>query len=78
MVADLCGAFEVEKQFDLLKRAQQYTVNVFPNVLSALIEANAVHSVQDGVDILYLDSRFYSPEFGLVTEPILPMEVLIS
>lgn len=78
LVSDLCAAFEVEKQFDLLKRAQQYTVNVFPNVLSALVEAKAVHSVQDGVDILYLDSRFYSPEFGLVTEPILPMEVLIS
>ena len=78
LVADLCAAFEVEKQFDLLKRAQQYTVNVFPNVLSALLEEDAVHPVQDGVDILCLDSRFYSPEFGLVTEPIQPMEVLIS
>lgn len=78
LVADLCAAFEVEKQFDLLKRAQQYTVNVFPNVLAALIKAEAIFPVQDGVDILYLDSRYYSPEFGLVTEPIQPMEVLIS
>lgn len=78
LVADLCAAFEVEKQINLLKRAQQYTVNVFPNVLSALVKAKAVHTIQDGVDILYLDSRFYSQEFGLVTEPIQPMEVLIS
>lgn len=78
LVADLCAAYELDKQFDLLKRAQQYTVNVFPNVLSALVEAKAVRSVQEGVDILCLDSRFYSPEFGLVTEPTQLMEVLIS
>lgn len=77
LVSDLCAAFEVEKQFELLKRAQQYTVNVFPNVLSALMEAQAVHPVQEGTDILHLDPRYYSPEFGLVTEPVQPMEPLI-
>lgn len=77
LVADLCGAFKVEEQFKLLRRAQQYTVNVFPNMLSALMDAQAVHPVQDGTDILHLDPRYYSPEFGLVTEPVQPMEVLI-
>jgi CRISPR-associated endonuclease/helicase Cas3 len=77
LVADLCAAFEVEKQIKLLKRAQQYTVNVFPNILSALTKAQAVHPVQDGTDILHLDPRYYSPEFGLVTEPVQPMEALI-
>lgn len=78
LVADLCAAFEIEKQFELLKRAQQYTVNVFPNMLSALLEAQAVHPVQDGTDILHLDPRYYSPEFGLVAEPVQAMEALIS
>jgi len=78
LVADLCGAFEVEKQFGLLRRAQQYTVNVFPNVLTALMKARAVHPIQDGTDILYLDPCYYSPEFGLTDEPIGNMEVLIS
>lgn len=77
LVADLCAAFEVEKQFELLRRAQQYTVNVFPNMLSALLDAGAVHPVQDGTDILYLDPRYYSPEFGLTNEPVGTMEVLI-
>jgi CRISPR-associated endonuclease/helicase Cas3 len=77
LVADLCAAFEVEKQIDLLKQAQQYTVNVFPNMLSALMEAQAVHPVQDGTDILHLDPRYYSPEFGLVAEPVQLMEALI-
>jgi CRISPR-associated endonuclease/helicase Cas3 len=77
LIADLCAAFEVEKQFELLKRAQQYTVNVFPNMLSALMDAKAVHPVQDGADILHLDPRYYSPEFGLVAAPIQLMEALI-
>jgi CRISPR-associated endonuclease/helicase Cas3 len=77
LVADLCAAFEVDKQFKLLKRAQQYTVNVFPNMLSALMAAQAVHPIQDGIDILHLDPRYYSPEFGLATEPAQAMEALI-
>ena len=78
LVADLCAAFDVDKQLNLLRQAQQYTVNVFPNVFAALAAASAVHPIQEGVDILCLDSRFYSPEYGLVTEPVQPMEVLIS
>ena len=78
LVADLCAVFEVEKQFELLKRAQQFTVNVFPKMLSALADAQAVHPVQDGTDILHLDPRYYSPEFGLATEAVQPMEALIS
>ena len=76
IVNDLCAAFEIEKQFDLLKRAQQYTVNVFPNILSKLEKAGAIHPIQPGTQIFHLDSRYYSPEFGLLTEPVGKMEVL--
>lgn len=78
LVNDLCAAFEVEKQYALLRRAQQYTVNVFPHQLAKLQEAGAVHPVQEGTGILHLDPRYYSFEFGLVTEPIGPMETLLS
>lgn len=78
LVNDLCAAFEVEKQYDLLRRAQQFTVNVFPHQLAKLQEAGAVHPVQECTGILHLDPRYYSPEFGLVTEPIGPMETLLS
>ncbi len=78
LVNDLCAAFEVEKQYKLLRRAQQFTVNVFPHQLAKLQEAGAVHPVQEGTQILHLDPRYYSPEFGLVTEPIGPMETLLS
>lgn len=76
IVNDLCAAFEVEKQYDLLKRAQQYTVNVFPHVLSKLEKAGAICPIQPGTQIFHLDPRYYSPEFGLLTEPVGKMEVL--
>ena len=70
LVADLCAAFEVEKQFKLLKQAQQFSVNVFPNVLKRLIDKKAVLPVQEETGILYLDERYYSQTFGLSEEPV--------
>jgi CRISPR-associated endonuclease/helicase Cas3 len=75
LIADLCAAFEVEKQFDLLRRAQQFTVNVFPNVLLRLQAQTALHEVQKETGILHLDSRFYDAEFGLSEAPVSPMEM---
>lgn len=77
LINDLCSAFEVEKQFKLLRRAQQYTVNVFPYVLEQLQKAGAVHAIQKDVDILYLsDARYYDQSFGLSQTPEGTMEVL--
>lgn len=77
LVNDLCSAFEVEKQFKLLRQAQQYTVNVFPQDLEKLQKAGAVHAIQKDVDILYLsDARYYNQSFGLSQTPEGTMEVL--
>ncbi len=77
LISKLCAASEIEKQPILLRKAQQYTVNVFPHVLKQLQEQHAVHAIQEGIDILYLsDSRYYSPDFGLSQTPEGPMEVL--
>lgn len=77
LVNDLCSAFEVEKHFELLRRAQQYTVNVFPYVLDQLQKAGAVHAIQKDVDIIYLsDARYYDQSFGLSQTPEGTMEVL--
>lgn len=78
IINELCAAFVIEKQFGLLRKAQQYTVNVFPHELQRLREAYAVREVQDGTDILYLDARFYSEEFGLSLTPSGNMEVLYA
>jgi CRISPR-associated endonuclease/helicase Cas3 len=79
LINDLCSAFEVEKQFKLLRRAQQYTVNVFPQDLEKLQKTLAVHEIQDGVDILYLsDARYYNQSFGLSQMPEGTMEELYA
>ena len=55
----------VEKQIDLLRRAQQFTVNVFPNDLKELLDQGALRPIQKDIDILYLDTRYYYNDFGL-------------
>lgn len=77
LIGELCGAFEVEKQYDLLRRAQQFSVNVFPHTFEKLERLNVLHPIQEGVDILYLaDSRYYNEDFGLSDEPEGKMEAL--
>jgi CRISPR-associated endonuclease/helicase Cas3 len=68
LIGELCGAFDLRKRFKLLKRAQQFTVNVFPHVLNELQRTHAVHEVQEGSGILHLDERWYSNDFGLNIE----------
>ena len=75
VIAELSAAFEVQKQVALLRRAQQYTVNVFPQVMKRLQQRNILQEVQEGTGILYLDSRYYDSEFGLSEEPVNLMEL---
>jgi CRISPR-associated endonuclease/helicase Cas3 len=74
LISELCAAYDVKKEFGLLKGAQQFTVNVFPQVLRRLQERNAVHEIQGGTGILSLDSRYYDKEFGLAEYPVNLME----
>ena len=77
IITDLCAAYLPEKEFDLLRQAQQFTVNVFPNELERLIKAHAVQEIQEGTGILFLaNSRYYSNEFGLSETPEGKMEAL--
>lgn len=77
LIAELCAAYFPDREFDLLRRAQQYSVNVLPQQLEALSKANAVHEIQEGTGILYLaDARYYSEELGLSDNPEGLMEVL--
>jgi len=75
IIADLFAAFEADKEFSLLKRAQQFTVNVFPHVLKRLEEAQAVREVKPGTGILSLNERYYSNDFGLSIEGSEEMEL---
>jgi CRISPR-associated endonuclease/helicase Cas3 len=76
LIGKLHGAYDVDLEYDLLRTAQQYSVNVFPHVLEKLKKAGAVKEVKPETRILSLDNRYYSPQFGLATEPVSLMENL--
>jgi CRISPR-associated endonuclease/helicase Cas3 len=77
IVADLCASPEPAKAYSLLRQAQQYSVNLFPNVWDKLVKAQAVNPVQKGEEIYYLDEQYYSPKFGVSTEVVNEMETPI-
>jgi len=76
IIAGLCAAPEPAKAYQLLKRAQKFSVNVFPNVMRKLKEGGAIRPVQPGEEIYYLDERHYSQHFGLSTEEVSAMKFL--
>lgn len=65
--------FDVKTYRQLLKQAQKYSVNVFPNVWKRLQNENAVHEIQPGEAIYFLDEQYYSNDFGLSDQPCNPM-----
>lgn len=69
IIAELCAlALENKPRYrELLKQAQKYSVNVFPNVWKKLQQAKAVAEIQ-GNGIYFLDEQYYSQAFGLSTE----------
>ncbi|NOY73960.1 MAG: CRISPR-associated helicase Cas3' [Gammaproteobacteria bacterium] len=72
LIADLgrvAKEFDVKTYRELLKKAQKFSVNVFPNVWNRLQNENAVHEIQPDEDIYYLDEKYYSDEFGLSDKP---------
>jgi CRISPR-associated endonuclease/helicase Cas3 len=76
LVAELYAAYDIELAIELLRKAQQYTVNVFPHVLKKLEQTGALNEIKPETRIFSLDSRFYSRDFGLATEPAALMETL--
>ena len=78
IVADLFSQFAVEQQFELLKKAQRYTVNVFPNVIKKLREERAIREVPEIGVLVLSNPRYYHPEFGLSTEIVKEYDSLIQ
>jgi CRISPR-associated endonuclease/helicase Cas3 len=78
IVADLFSQFAVEQQFELLKKAQRYTVNAFPNVIKKLREERAIQEVPEIGVLVLSDPRYYHSEFGLSTEIVKEFDTLIQ
>ena len=65
LIAQLCGEWDPKEMYDAKKKAQRYSVNVFPNVWGKLQKENALHETIEGSGIYYLKERHYNDEFGL-------------
>lgn len=76
IINDLCGSFDAELQFALLRKAQQFSVNLFPHEFRKLSEQGALLPVQDETAIFYLDSKYYGDQFGISMEPVNEEEFL--
>ena len=69
IITSLCSTELLYKKKALLRRAQRFSVNLFPNMLSALEAAGALHNIQKS-GILALSENFYCPEMGVVTQAL--------
>ncbi len=70
LINQLCSAFEPEKQYALIRKAQQYSVGLFPHEFEKLTKQGALHRVQEEAEIFYLNYEYYSKITGLSLEPV--------
>lgn len=78
LVNDLLASYGISKEIDLLRRAQQFTVNVFPTDWTKLQGVRGALTALRDTEIYCLDARYYSDHFGLSTDPVSPMETLYA
>lgn len=65
LITDLCGvSYKDEYFYKLVKKAQAYSVNVFPYMFDKLAEAKALTPIGE-TGIVVLDEKFYDEVMGL-------------
>jgi CRISPR-associated endonuclease/helicase Cas3 len=69
VIAELCSTRK-EQLAGLLRRAQRYSVNVFPDVFKDLSQQGALYEAQKEIGIYCLIDRYYSEDFGLSVEAV--------
>ena len=69
LIAQLCGEYDPETFYTLLRQAQRFSVNMFPHIWNQLAEKNAIYPIAD-TGVYYLDSRYYSNEYGLSVDEV--------
>ncbi|QEM67683.1 CRISPR-associated helicase Cas3' [Geobacter sp. FeAm09] len=69
-----CGG---EDRLSLMKKAQRYSVNLFPYEAEELKRKRRLYEVWPDSKICYLDERNYSEEFGASLEEVSEMKLLL-
>lgn len=68
LINELCALakeFDKGTYYQKLREAQQYSVNLFPNLFEKLRDVGALQEVQEGYGIYYLKEEHYSPTLGV-------------
>lgn len=71
IITQLCALdkrFNAANYRNLLKLAQKYSVNIFPNVWQKLMDLQVVYPIAQDEAVFYLSEEFYSQDFGLSLE----------
>ena len=76
VITNLCGAYQLEKQSKLLKMAQRYSVSLFSHEFINLANKGAIHEVQVGAGIYYLEKQYYSEHLGWCDQIVNDMDLL--
>lgn len=80
LIKEIASAFTSNKKIvnkQLLRRAQQYSVELFQNTFHKLRGDGIIHEAQEGTSLYYLDERYYSHIFGFTLKEIEKMQTLI-
>ncbi len=70
IINSLCRQNDPATQRRLLRQAQLYTVNVFPEMMRKLYDQHAVHEIRKDSGVFYLTDGYYDNNFGLSVEPV--------
>ncbi len=77
IVNQLAASFDLESEWQLLRRAQRFTLSVYASQFAKLANNGAAYEVQPGSGVYCLRSEFYDSAFGL-REEAGPLEDLIA
>lgn len=68
LITELAGASALEKMRKLLRQAQRYTISLYQNRFSELLESKAIFLIEE-VDAYALRPEFYHMVFGVTLSP---------
>lgn len=77
IVNQLAACFDLESEWQLLRKAQRFTLSVYDSKFKELANKGAIYEIRPGSGVYCLRSQFYDSAFGL-REKAGPLEDLIA
>lgn len=68
IIIRLCASRSEIEIFDLLRKAQRFSINLYDYQVKALFAEGAIHETQANSGVYYLEDNYYSEKYGLDME----------